>query len=119
MPAIKADLNVDAGSYEPMFWTFSDPDTSQVIDLTAAGFLVTGAVYPDEKGLGTKLLDLPDATVWRRTSDGKVYFEPTSALSATWPAMRAFYQVEISHPSGEDVRFSEGKFIVRAEFVKD
>ncbi|GEL20845.1 hypothetical protein [Pseudonocardia asaccharolytica] len=119
MPAVRADLIVEAGSYEPQYWVITDPDSGQPLDLTAPGYLVHAVVSSREDGTGDVLLDLPDTSVWRRTADGRIYFEPPSALSAGWGAVRGFYQAELSHPAGETVRFSQGRFIVDPELVKD
>lgn len=116
MPAVHADLLVEAGSYETWYWTITDPVTGFLVNLTLPGYLVAGAVKTKVDG-GTQLLSLPDATVWRRTVDGRIYFQPGSTLTAAWPAMNAYYQAELTHPSGQTVRFTQGRFIVSPEFV--
>lgn len=118
MPAVNAPIDVESGSYEPRYWLIADPITKQPLDLTVSGFLVTGAVQTRSNGTGAAVLALPDA-LWRRTAQGRIYFEPPSATSSAWPSVNAYYQAEISHPSGETVRFSEGPFNVDTEFVKD
>ena len=115
MPAVRSDLSIEAGSYETWYWTITDPATGALINLTLAGYLVTGAVKTKVDG-GTQLLALPDATVWRRTVTGRIYFQPNSTLTATWPAMNAYYQAELTHPSGQTVRFTQGRFVVSPEF---
>lgn len=116
MPAVIAPINIEAGSYEPRYWLVTDPVTLQPINLTVTGFVVTGEVQTRSNGSGAVVLALPDA-LWRRTTDGRIYFQPDSATTAAWPSVSAYYQAEISHPSGETVRFSEGPFTVDTEFV--
>jgi hypothetical protein len=117
MPAVRTDLLVEAGSYETWYWTISDPLTGALLDLTQAGYAVTGAVFARPEGTGTALLALPDSTVWRRTTSGRIYFQPSSATSSTWPTLNGYYQAELTHPSGQTVRFTEGRFTVSPEFV--
>lgn len=112
MPAVHTDVTVEAGSYEPLYWTVTDPITGAPLDLTAAGYTITGVVASRPDGTGTKLLDLPDDTCWSRTADGRAFFEPPSATSAAWPRINGFWQATLTHPSGEDVRFAEGRFTV-------
>lgn len=113
MPAIW----VKAGSYEPRYWLFNDPDTGDLIDLTQPGYEVTGRVADRPDGKGATLLDLPDSSVWRRTADGRCYFEPSSVTSSTWTFRRGYFQAEMAHPSGEAVRFIEELFYVDPELV--
>lgn len=117
MPAIVKELRVEAGSFEPQYWTFTNPATGAPLDLTQSGYVVTGAVNAEQDGTGTVLLSLPDNSVWRRTATGRVYFQPHSVTSSTWTFPRGFYQVELAHPSGETVRFGEGPFLVSPELV--
>jgi hypothetical protein len=117
VPALRGTLRVEAGSYEPRYWEFTAPDTGLPVDLTQPGYLVHGVVADRPDGAGAVLLDLPDASVWRRTADGRVYFEPHSVTSSTWAFRSGHYQIELSHPSGETVRFSEGRFSVDPELV--
>lgn len=117
MPAVRGPLRVEAGSYEPVYWLVTDPQTGDPIDLTAPGFEVTMVV---EDRYGTELLALDDADVFRRTADGRVYFEPSSTLTTTWSVINAAdYQIELAHPSEETVRIGYGPFSVDREFVKD
>lgn len=117
MPAVRSDLRVQAGSYEPIYWDITDPDTGVPVDLTQAGYSVAAVVASRPDGTGQVLAELDDATVWRRTDTGRIYFEPSSALSSMWTFERGYYQAELSHPSGETVRFSEGRFTVDPELV--
>jgi len=117
MPALRDALRVEAGSYEPRYWVFTDPATGVPLDLTQPGYEVTAVVADKSDGTGTVLLDLPDNSVWRRTADGRVYFEPHSATSSTWTFRRGYLQAEMSHPSGETVRFLEVPFSVDPELV--
>lgn len=117
MPALRGTLRVEAGSFEPRYWTFTDPDTGDPLDLTQPGYEVTAAVASRPDGSGDILLDLPDASVWRRTATGRVYFEPSSVDSAAWTFRRGYLQAELSHPSGETVRFLEQSFYVDPELV--
>lgn len=117
MPALRGTLRVEAGSFEPRFWVFTDPDTGDPLDLTQPGYEVTAAVASRPDGSGDILLDLPDNSVWRRTSTGRVYFEPPSVTSAAWTFRSGYCQIELAHPSGETVRFFEGRFVVDPELV--
>ncbi len=112
MPAVRADILVQGGSYEPLYWTITDPVTAVPIDLTAPGFLVTGAVATRLDGTGVKLLDLVDGEVWHRTANGRVYFQPSSAASKGWGIVHGYYQADLTHPSGQTVRIAEGRFAV-------
>lgn len=113
MVAIRRDLIIQAGSYEPVYWTFTDPESGSPLNLTA-GYLVSGAVADKSNGHGTVLLLFND-NAFRRTDVGRVYFEPSSAVTASWLFRFGYYQFEIRHPSGQDVRFSEGRFIISPE----
>ena len=106
------DLYVKAGSFDPVVWTFTDPGTGLPLDLTVSGYAVNGTVASHNDGTGTTLLELEDADVWRRTSTGQIFFQPPSAVSGEWPVVSAYYQAELTHPSGEDVRFASGRFVV-------
>ncbi len=117
MPALRCPLRVEAGSYDPVFWEVRAGDTGALVDLTQPGYLVAGAVNSHSDGSGAVLLDLPDDSVWRRTSEGRVYFEPHSVATAAWTFQRGYYQAELSHPSGETVRILEGPFSVSPELV--
>lgn len=114
MTAIRASLSVEAGSFEPRYWLVTSPTTGLPIDLTVTGYSVSGVVVDVN---GTVLLELPDDTIFRRTSDGRVYFEPPSVVTAAWPGMWGDYQIKLSHPSGETVRLSQGSFSVDPEFI--
>jgi len=114
-----ADIYVKAGSYEPIVWAITDPDTGAPLDLTGVGYLVTGVVATRNDGSGTKLLDLLDAEVWARTTEGQIFFQPPSDVSTAWPMVSAYYQAELSHPSGQKVRFAQGRFVIDAELVTD
>jgi hypothetical protein len=115
--AIHAPLKVEAGSFDPLYWVFLDKDTGALLDLTQPGYVVTGAVNERRDGTGATLRVLADGQVWRRTSDGRVYFEPHSADSGAWTFLHGHYQAELSHPSGETYRFIEGPFVVSPELV--
>lgn len=108
MPALRNAIRVEAGSYEPRYWVFTDPDSGTPIDLTV-GYTVTGVVSTNSDGTGTRLLTLTDAD-FRRTNTGRVYYEPSSTTSAAWTFVRGFCQLKLHHPSGETVRFAEGPF---------
>lgn len=116
MPAIKAPLLIEAGSYEPQYWLFVDPDTGAPVDLTASGFTAALTVNSSQDGDGVDLLTLTDSS-FLRTNNGRVYFQPSSATTSTWTFGSGYYQAELSHPSGETVRFSEGRFVVSPELV--
>lgn len=111
MPAIRSTLIVQASSFDPEYWLFTSPDTGTPIDLTAAGFVVSGDVASSAAGDGAVLLALSD-TNFRRTATGRVYYEPSSATSAAWTFRRGWYQFYLTHPLGQTVRFSEGRFFV-------
>lgn len=111
------DLYVKAGSFDPVSWTITDPASGLPLDLTVSGFSVSGTVASHNDGTGVTLLELADADVWRRTSTGQIFFQPPSAMSTLWPAVSAYYQAELTHPSGEDVRFAEGRFIVDSDLT--
>lgn len=116
MPAVKAPLLIEAGSYEPVYWLVTNPDTGAPLDLTASGFSVALTVNSSQDGAGVVLLELADDS-FRRTATGRIYFEPTSVESSAWPFNSGYYQAEISHPSGETVRFGQGPFTVDPELV--
>lgn len=111
----QGDLFIKAGSYEPQKWTVTDPVTNQPLDLTVSGYVVAGVVASHNDGTGTVLIELADNEVWRRTSAGEIFFEPPSAITTLWPAVSAYYQAELSHPSGQAVRFAEGRFVVDSD----
>jgi hypothetical protein len=115
----KADLYIQAGSYEPVVWTITDPDTGLPLDLTAAGYSVAGVVATRTNGTGTVLIDLVDDEVWARTAEGEIFFQPPSAVSSEWPAVAAYYQAYLYHPSGQRVRFAQGRFVVDADLIED
>ena len=110
-----ADLYIRAGSYEPIVWVVTDPDTGDPLDLTGVGYSVAGVVASTNDGSGAVLIELADAEVWARTVDGEIFFQPPSALSTTWPSVTAYYQAELTHPSGQAVRFAEGRFVIDAD----
>lgn len=112
------DLYIRAGSYEPIVWVVTDPVTGLPLDLTGVGYSVKGLVATRDDGSGTKLLDLLDNDVWSRTSAGQIFFQPPSSVSTLWPSVSAYYQAELSHPSGQKVRFAEGRFVIDSELVK-
>lgn len=121
MPAIRWDIHVQAGSYDPEYILISDPDTRTPVDLTAPGWEVTCVVASRSDGAGAELLRLPDGpgSVWQRSPDGRLIFAPSSQVSAGWPATarRAHHQVELAHPSGQTVRVAQGRFRVDPELV--
>lgn len=116
MPALKASLLIEAGSYEPQYWLITDPATGLPTDLTVSGFAAALTVNDSQDGDGTDLLVLTDSS-FRRTNTGRVYFQPSSTVSSGWTFGRGYYQVELTHPSGQTVRISEGQFVVSAELV--
>jgi len=109
------DLYIRAGSFDPYAWTVTDPATELPIDLTASGYSVTGVVATANDGTGSVLLELADSEVWARTSSGQIFFQPPSDVSTLWPSVSAYYQAELSHPSGQKVRFAQGRFVVDAD----
>lgn len=114
--SLRVPLTVLQGSYDPIYWTFTNPDTGALIDLTASGFLVTGAVV-DFIGGVTTLTELVDGVVWQRTAEGRIYFAPPSVVSSAWGFSTGYYQAELSHPLGETVRFAEGPFTLSFDYV--
>lgn len=120
MPAITWDLYVEAGSYEPQYLVLRDPDTGDLLDLTQDGYSVHGVVATRPDGLGAVLVDLPEASgVWRRTAEGRIYFEPASATTAAWTFRHGYHQVELASPSADPVRIAAGRLRVSAELVDD
>lgn len=113
MPAVRKDITIQAGSFEPIYWLITDPETGDPIDLTD-GFTASGTVSTREDGHGTVLLTLVNAD-FRRTTEGHIYYEPSSATSANWAFRNGHYQFELRHPNGQDIRFAEGRFIVDPE----
>lgn len=111
MPAVHAALTIEADSYEPRYWLFTDPDNGALVDLTASGFTCSGTVAAQPDGSGQVLLELADVD-FRRTNTGRVYYEPDSATTAVWAFRYGYYQFRLAHPSGETVRFAEGSFRV-------
>lgn len=115
MPAVRKDLTKEAGSFEPEYWSFTNPTTGTPIDLTVPGYSVSGVVSTRSDGNGTTLLTLTDVD-FRRTSTGRVYFEPSSATTANWVFGYGHYQFKLKNPAaGKDLRFGEGKFLVEPE----
>lgn len=108
MAAIRTELRIEGGSFEPLYWVFLDGDTGQLLDLTTPGFNVSGEVYA---GDGNIVLQLVDAD-FQRTDAGRVYFAPSSATSEAWGFSRAFCQIYLAHPSGRSVRFQDSQFNV-------
>lgn len=118
MPAITWDITVEAGSYEPSYITITNPDTGAPIDLTQAGYNVSGVVATRDQGDGAVLLTLPSSSpAWRRTATGRIYFEPASAISAAWTFRQGWHHIELTHPSGQTVRVAQGRFVVDPELV--
>ncbi len=117
MPAIAWNLHVEAGSWEPQYITLTDPETGQPLDLTAPGYVVRGVVASRPDGSGTVLADLDDGTVWRRTTDGRIYFEPPNAVTSAWGWRHGYHQTELAHPSGKTVRIAAGRVTVSPELV--
>ncbi len=115
MPAVRKDITIYAGSYEPIYWLITNPATGNPIDLTTAGYLVAGVVSMRSDGNGTTLLTLTDAD-FRRTTTGRVYYEPLSSTSAAWVFSCGHYQFKLINPvAGKDFRFGEGRFMVEPE----
>jgi hypothetical protein len=113
VPAVCKDITIQAGSYEPRYWEIRDGITNELLDLTG-GYTVSGVVSSRDDGRGTDYLTLTDAD-FRRTDNGRIYYEPSSDTTASWTFRYAHYQFELRHPSGQDVRFAEGRFIVDPE----
>lgn len=113
------NLYVKAGSFSPMRWPFTDPATGAPLDLTAPGYSVSGTVRTTNDSAGVLLLELVDDEVWARTADGWVYFQPPSVVSSEWPAVAAWYQAYLHHPSGQKVRFDEDRFIIDTDFSSE
>lgn len=115
MPAVRKDITKEAGSFEPEYWSFTDPTTGTPIDLTTPGYSVTGVVSTRSDGNGTTLLTLTD-TDFRRTTSGRVYYEPSSTTTAAWVFSYGYYQFKLKNPiAGKDLRFAEGKLLVEPE----
>jgi hypothetical protein len=113
------DLYIKAGSFDPMVWLVKNPDTGLPEDLTVSGFSVSGVVASHNDGTGVTLLELEDADVWRRTATGQIFFQPPSAMSTSWPAVSAYYQAELTHPSGEVVRFASGRYVIDTDLSSE
>jgi hypothetical protein len=113
------DLYIRAGSFEPQRWLATHPVTGRPLDLTATGYSVSGVVSTTNDTDAIKLLDLVDDEVWARTAEGEIFFQPPSAVSAEWPAVAAHYQAYLYHPSGQRVRFDEGRFIIDTDLSED
>lgn len=106
------DLYIRAGSFEPRKWVATSPATGLPLDLTVSGYSVSGVVSTQNNGTGIKLLDLDDEDVWARTTEGEIFFQPPSTVSAEWPSVSAYYQAYLHHPTGQKVRFDDGRFVV-------
>jgi len=109
------DIYWKAGSFDPLVWVVTDPVSGLPLDLTVSGFSASGVVATHNDGTGVTLIDLPDGEVWRRTSTGQIFFQPPSNVSSAWPAVSAYYQAELTHPSGEVVRFDQGRFVIDSD----
>jgi len=113
------DLYVRAGSFEPRRWLATHPATGLPLDLTATGYSVSGTVATTNDSGAIKLLDLVDDEVWARTADGEIFFQPPSAVSSEWPSVTAYYQAYLHHPSGQRVRFDDGRFIIDTDLSSE
>lgn len=111
MPALRVHLLIQAGSFEPEYWTFTNPSTGLPIDLTVPGYLASGTFSDRDDGTGVDLLVLTDVD-FRRTPTGRVYYEPLPETTAAWPFTRGYYQFRMRHQIGRHMRFSEGPFTV-------
>lgn len=112
-------LFIRAGSFEPRKWVACSPTTNLPLDLTVSGYSVSGVVSTHPDGTGVKLLDLVDDEVWARTSDGEIFFQPPSTVTAEWPAVSAYYQAYLHHPSGQRVRFDDGQFVIDSDLSSE
>lgn len=118
MPAIIWNITVEQGSWEPSYITLTDPVTGTPLDLAAPGYSVHGVVSTRPDKFGTVLADFPDGSVWRRTSTGRIYFEPTPAVTSAWAWVRGYWQIELQMPSVSlPVRVAFGTVRVSPELV--
>ncbi len=117
MAPVQWDITVHAGSWEPEYITISDPTSGLPLNLTLPGYTVHGVVATRPDGSGTVLADLPDTSVWRRTTTGRIYFEPANAVTSGWAFRHGYHQIELTHPTGKTVRIAAGRFVVSPELV--
>lgn len=117
MAAVVWDLTIDAGSWEPQYIELRDPTSNTLLDLTAPGYTARMVVATRSDGTGTVLADLADSAVFRRTSTGRLYFEPPTAVTSGWAWRRGHHQIELTHPSGRTVRVAQGQVRVTPELV--
>jgi len=112
MPAVRADLTIEQGSYEPLFWTVTNPDTGEPLDLSS-GF----AAKAQARDVAGVLLYEWTGPQLDLTADGRVYLRTPSAVSAGWTWRDGRYSVELTHPAGETVRIAQGRVRVDPEIV--
>lgn len=118
MAAITWDLTIEAGSWEPQYIVLSDPDTGLPLDLTASGYTARMVVATRSDGTGTVLANLTDGQVFRRTSTGRLYFEPPVAVTSAWSWRFGYHQIELTTPTADrPVRIAFGRLRVLAELV--
>lgn len=117
MAAVVWDLTIDAGSWEPQYIELRDPTTNTLLDLTTPGYSARMVVATRSDGGGIVLADLTDSAVFRRTTTGRLYFEPPTAVTSGWAWRRGYHQIELVHPSGRTVRVAQGQVRVNPELV--
>lgn len=118
MAATVWDLTVEAGSWNPSYIVLSDPDTNLPLDLTAAGYSARMVVATRSDGTGTVLADLDDGDVFRRTSTGRLYFEPPVAITSAWVWRFGYHQIELTMPDlTKPVRVATGRVRVSPDLV--
>lgn len=118
MAAVAWDLTVEAGSWNPSYLILTDPGTGLPLDLTVSGYSARMVVATRSDGTGTVLADLADGQVFRRTTTGRLYFEPPVTLTSGWVWRFGYHQIELSPPAGlPTVRVAEGRVRVRPELV--
>jgi len=75
-----ADLYIQAGSYEPVVWTITDPVTGLPLDLTQAGYSVAGVVATRSDGTGTRAARVGGQRGVDRTSVGKSFSQAVGCV---------------------------------------
>lgn len=111
-------ITVLAGSWNPQYIVLRDPATEQPLDLTVAGYSARMVVATRSDGTGTVLADLADGVVFRRTAQGRLYFEPLPALTSEWVWRRGYHHIELARPdTTKPVRVAAGRITLSPELV--